>query len=873
MDETMEFELPLAPDHFAPHRELWAQISDNKHPLLLVARIFRMVAALCDPMTQPEDSEQCPLSVAVLGDVCVLLGYQLVLEERAMSRLSEWTADVCVALLKFTLLLRLFDILNMVQRVLSAESELRVRYLRNDVDDWHATARHWLPQLDTARLDDPDACLKVLYYASCVIVMALHKLFLAPDGACVPAQNPYLEYFVRLWKTHTSIVALALEMDRELEEKAFAANADFTDTPDLVRCALVGLLAVRTVLAYVLAHAAPLGPLPALKHDVSAQPMLDFLDPLARTADSCGAVLADHRMLAVAALVLRLRADLLPTRADKRYVLQPLTLPFFDAPDLVFRAHRRQCTYGYAGDLLTDLYYKDQFDEDIKYMFGYYHLDDDSADAALLASSDIPGLAKRLRADDIEFDAEGRDWRDCARGQNMHFDERFLRLEEQTRLLGDPELSQHFFYQWAELQQALDFLALAKIEHVDAFVERVGQVTVDTIAKAVKDESKAARISPDTIHKDLVLPAALEFLMRTKEEVPLLSLVPITNFELVLLRNPECALAILDELFMCKGLRRLLIWFLTHSVNPLMSLINYLYELVAGLRGNSKREAKFRFSRVGPLEISQVEELMILHELFSNACQWFAQEGEDAIPELNALRLVSYLCLMILRLLKDGIMKINEEDFFEDYSHDIQVLLFPWIGKVAEARMLFFRFKAMRTSSSEKLKPEAESQKAEVELPTLLPLDIEVALDQLRGLDDDAYAAKIQDPVIKLAFKTYGQKLVLHIFREHHSREGDVEHNLTALEDYHKFIEHYNELSRNTEFVREMFDLLEDWVMGDRPGNKEEGEEEDTAGKLQENGADEPLDSEFSENFFNGHAESSTASKKKSKKKKKQKKR
>ncbi|KAM9923377.1 hypothetical protein OXX80_011571, partial [Metschnikowia pulcherrima] len=254
MDVDIPLKLDASPNLFASHSYIRKLLQIDPSDRLLT-RIFLMLAALCDPLTQPEDNEKFPLSVEALGQIALALSYQILLSERQKAQVPDgsenWLAQIDhpeVASLRFTVSLRLFTILQAINKVLRAEDELRVRYLQNEREDWQRTAHHWLPDVPEAAPYDPDAYLKLLYYISCVAIMGIYKSFLPEDGSAYSAaMNPYSEYFLRLWKTHTSIIALALEMDRELEEEAWANKREYLDTPDIVKKALLGSSAVRTV--------------------------------------------------------------------------------------------------------------------------------------------------------------------------------------------------------------------------------------------------------------------------------------------------------------------------------------------------------------------------------------------------------------------------------------------------------------------------------------------------------------------------------------------------------------------------------------------------------------------------------------------------
>lgn len=874
--QVVEFDLPLLKiwNFFDLHGEIHHRIDLDPTDKIL-NNIFHMVAAVCDPFTQPEDNDRMVLSVDCLADVVVALAYQMVLhqevdlkeddaedtteddtEKQAPILYSKEAPDV--ASLRFTLSLKFFQILEALHLLLRADDELRVRYLHNDRQYWDATAKFWLPVFESGE----EPLLKLCYYMCCVLIMAIYKLF----GT---ALHPYSDYFLRLWKTHTSIIALALEMDRELEEEAWATKGEYFDTPENIKQALLGSSAVRTVLAWILNRASVED-----DDDLKNEAMLNFFDPLERTKRHCGALVADERLFMVAMLVLRLHVPFSPILRAEISISSDepgVYFPMFDSDDFHHRGAKRVDPMGAAGDLVVDLYYEDQFDEDIKYVFGYFDSDDESSDEnEPPAKSDI---AMALRSDNnaLEFDEQGRDWRDCARGDNVDFSDAFLELEAQYNLLAAKEASDHFFTSWDELHKALDFLALMEIENVEKFMHRVGQVIVNTVAKAVKDEIAEIPndINPDRIYKFLVSPASAASLQETYQQKSyIIAFRKMTNFELILINNPQVAFAVIDELLMCKGFRRTLIWFLTHNVNLHMTLINYVYELVMGLRGNPDGTAAYKFSRKGDkLELSTIEQLMLLHELFINGSSWLLQGEYDTsaeLPELRAKKLVSYFCLMILRLTLKNVILLDRSktDYFEDYSQDIQVLLFPWIGKVPEARDLFFRIKREMYQD-----PEEEPVK-----PTLTePKDIDEVLSMLRELPDHkVYAYTMTHAHVRAVLTEFGDRLALHLFSIYKiGPQNDDEKDTDAISrDFHTFLTHFEEFARCKVFVTVVFNHLEDHVVGHRPSMKEGQDEVEEDGGI--------VDSEFNDEFLNGEGQfqensEKSDSKKKTKKKKKKK--
>lgn len=863
--QVMEFDLPLPNTqnlfdlHSLLHDKLDLDPDDD-----LLNDIFHMVAATCDPFTQPEDTERVILSVDCLADVAMALGYQMLLREEDNPK-----EGVEIASLRFSLSLKFFRILEAIHCVLRADDELRVRYLHNDKLNWEATAKYWLPVLDT---DDDEQELKLCYYMCCVLIMAVYKLF----STFSMALNPYADYLLRLWKTHTSIIALALEMDRELEEEAWATKGEYFDTPENIKRALLGSSAVRTVLAWILNQT----PTPEKHdnddHDIRHEVMLDFFDPLARTKRNCGSLVADERLLMVAQLVLRQHIQFSPVCQK----LEDLSsFPRFDGSDYAYRAIKRSTAMGAAGDLVVDLYYDDQFDEDIKYVFGYFDSDEEeSSEEAAEEHKPDDDIAMALRSEtDLEFDDQGRDWRDCARGENVEFTQRFLQLEAAfSALPANVKDADDFFTDWKQMHQALELLALMRIELLEKIIHRVGQVIVNTTAKAVKDEfsAKKSDITPDKLYKHLVSPASSESLWETNQhKSSIIAFRKITAFELILINNPHLALAVIDELLMCKGFRRTLIWFLTHNVNLHMTLINYVYELVMGLRGNlpDGPPAPYQFSRKGAkLELSSIEQLMLLHELFINGSSWLLQGEYDTsaeLPELIAKKLVSYFCLMILRLILNNVIvldKTSKTDYFEDYSQDVQVLLFSWIGKVPEARDLFFRIKREMylDSQEEPLEGCAVTE----------PEEIEQVLESLRRLPDhEIYPYTMTHAHARSVLTAFADRLFVHICTLYKIDTEDMDKSdvKSLTRDLHLFLTNYNVLARCKVFVSVIFNHLEDIVVGNRPSlvRKVFAEEAEESG---------PVDSEFNDEFLNGEGQfqettQPTGTKKKTKKKKKKK--
>ena len=101
---------------------------------------------------------------------------------------------------------------------------------------------------------------------------------------------------------------------------------------------------------------------------------------------------------------------------------------------------------------------------------------------------------------------------------------------------------------------------------------------------------------------------------------------------------------------------------------------------------------------------------MLLHEFLTNSGIYLsATDGIEidngykvVLSESIAKKYMTLICLMINQLINIGIINLDRnsasdksegEEDIHDYSTDLQVLLIQWIGKLPEARELFFKIK------------------------------------------------------------------------------------------------------------------------------------------------------------------------------------
>ena len=163
-----------------------------------------------------------------------------------------------------------------------------------------------------------------------------------------------------------------------------------------------------------------------------------------------------------------------------------------------------------------------------------------------------------------------------------------------------------FFTVGVNLKKVLIFSITTSIEGDNEAEEKFGQVVINTVSKAIKDESEdkpndhAQPSTPDIIYQTFCELALEEAIQNTQNNNKLIvPIFNITKFELLLHNNSKLARCLMDEMLMCKGYRRVLIWFITHDINLSTLLIDYIFELLAGLRGNDEKQNPYKHTRKG----------------------------------------------------------------------------------------------------------------------------------------------------------------------------------------------------------------------------------------------------------------------------------
>ncbi|EDK42629.1 hypothetical protein LELG_00807 [Lodderomyces elongisporus NRRL YB-4239] len=839
IEQQVEFEFAIPPK--GPVKNFSKRHNDLAFSLRLPTQdkfiqfVFTTLINLCDPYTQPEETEKYILSVSCVSDLLISLSFSYYYEHsKSNGSDNALNNELEMGSIKFAISTTFFNILQLINKYLNAGDEVKLRFIDNGDDQWQYHVAEWTPS-DTDPLN-----LNLVYSMSCVLIMSLQKLFDIKkekkkkidekdeidekeekeegkgngtekgkqqkeekdddnekadeinDTYCNLLMNPYLHYFLKLWKCHTNIILLGLEIDRRIEFQNHENNEE-NETPPIIVATLKGSSSIRYVLAWIINQNPSLSPddddddedddnddeiyhhhhqqhqqqqqqqenlskniddsphhvlekehlvsnfdLRSM-HDLENESLMNFIQPLARKKANGGAILVDMRLVIIGLLIIYSGTTFVAGDGKSG-------TSSGESEEQSRRRLNRSKPLAEIGDLLIDLEYADRFDEDIRYMLEY-DLDEDGSECECecACKCEMEGVGDKndFKEDsvkypevnhasvatsivknenvDIQFDEFGRDWRDIPRGENIHIKPSFLekfRLYDES---SDKTESDDFFTSWKELHDVFDFLCVTSIEGNTDAERLLGQTAVNTIAKAVKEygeESKkmpeinpgdvaTSKVTTDLIHMYLTAPAPEEFVKvvqdNNKAIIPILS---ITHFELMLHTNNKLARAMMDEMFMCEGHRRLLVWFLTHELNLSNILIDYVFELATGLRGGQVTNAPYQFSRLGDkLILSDVEQLMLLHEFFTSSAFYLsADKGieidggyEVVLAESIAKKLMILLCLMINQLIKRNVIKIeassSTKDEIYDYSAELLLLLISWIGKVPEARQLYFQIK------------------------------------------------------------------------------------------------------------------------------------------------------------------------------------
>lgn len=721
-----------------------------------INKLFTCLSTVCDPYTQPWDiGENNILSLDFVSDVVIgAMG----------SSYTKLGVDDGYSLPHFEMAFDVATIIEKILHVLNCDDENILQSIRNDDVNWEKDLDKWLPHKSLSsmiHIASDFHHLMLLYTMVVVCFLIIQKLYenSSKSNICL---NPFLRLFLQVWKNMTRVIFLGIEIDRRDEEH------NFPGYPEVIRYMIKGSSAVRSVISLILND-----DFNKREHDLKHEPLLNFMHPYGRKFRD-GSIKTDMRVFVAALLalgsdledVIELLFNFEPEDEydeDIKYMfeMELENMEEFEridtnngkpvGEDEYHKRHSERINQylGIERDDSTPIVrslrswevhpdceciFDSDDEEEEEEEEGEGETQENDFDSTLTqeeienednaGSNDIDNSKKFEKKIDLmesvkngridftdglyairnsvskrfEIDSDGRDWRDIPRGENRKLDSKFIELLKQSQ--SDSDI---FITPMSSLIDSIKTLT------TDTQQSSICEKIIQSIAWVVQYEYEASIMTAEerssnsdpTINTDVIY----EFL---KHE---------DNFELMMKYNPSATFSIVDELMMVEGYKRVLIWFITHS-SLNQWLINYFYELLAGLRGNPPSEEnedntiglRFSFSRVGPLVLSDMEKSMLLHEFFSNAVIYLSRgssfEFEDLISNeekqvdlsandestfitnrFNAQKLIKVICLVLKSLQSKGILKVNDPE----YRVEIQTLLMQWVGagSVPEAKELF----------------------------------------------------------------------------------------------------------------------------------------------------------------------------------------
>lgn len=649
----------------------------------LLLKQFNYMIKLVDPLTQPAPNNEHIISLDLLYQLFLGFMYPDIENEFGLENDdNSWRFNICVNMQK--LLTQSMIKLNCYDY----DKLINIRLTCNDSDDvneWRNHLHEWLPH----GLNTQD--LELIYMIDIIAIYTIYKLY-----SNYPIQlNPFLTTIISLWKNLSCTILLGLEIDRLVEE------TETFVTPILVRATVRGASALRSVIATILNNHMEYN-----EHDFKHEPLNTFMSPHGRKLCQ-GTLYADLRSHAAAMLSLGVDINdvtklLLGLQAgdrfdeDIRYMFDyeyedyneveyetDEDVPSENNIDTALTGQQRRCDCVFEDD---DLDGNDTDDEDVEPNLENeieYSLDAEGKEIATPGS-----FSMRAKAALKNLQNEG-DWRDMPRGDNMKYSPTYKFIENPS------------------IETIKNLIMTAVSKKLDA---EEPLILLRSVASVIKGEQELImKKQTDLLHG-----------MITADDIYAIWCHDST-FERLVYSNEELAWRLMDELLMCHGYRRVLIWFITHmEMNH--SLIHYIFQLIMGTRGESpdfdqQSPTYLPFSRQGPLLLSEIEINMLLQEFFTNAAIYFTTRGaringtnsntnlsgpiddEDKNEDISLyyIGLVKLICFMVNSLIKNNKFDFNKSECL----FELQTLLINWIGIIPEAKALFFQLKQTKSQNSE----------------------------------------------------------------------------------------------------------------------------------------------------------------------------
>ncbi|KAH3676084.1 hypothetical protein WICMUC_002381 [Wickerhamomyces mucosus] len=621
-EEIYSFDLPNISvlKHVEKRNETLVRLL-NIHKEEKLKSIFLTILGFCDPITQPMENDQHILSIDFISNILIGLHYP---------------RDKLVG--EYHLSLQLYQLIKNSLILLNCEDEIKLRSLNNSDSkvDWKLKLHVWAP-LKILKTQDVNLLYSIIIISIYTIFKLYRKNF---KDICL---NPFLQNFLKLWKIFTNVLLLSLEIDRRIELEPNEI------TPSIIKTMIRGSSAIRYVLATILND-----DYGNRYHDYHHVQIQDFFSPYARR-NGDGALIADVRWYIGAMLalsfelneVIEILIDLEPndkydedvkyifdyefddynhvfTQEESLEIQETGVIIYQDEDDNFHKITPMRCTCEFLEEEEEEKEkYENQQHNNKLDVSNFHNHHENVIDESSEYPYDENKFVKAIRSDSLEFDEQGRDWRDIPRDSNVNFNKSI-------------DLDNEPVFKLGELIEIFDEMSEEPID------DSTGQKIIFTIAKSIKfddnNESSSTLSSSSSLTKDIY---------EIFESDP-------TKFERMMVLNPEICFSILDELFMTKGYRRVLIWFLTH-LEISYSLIEYINQLIENLRGEFNK--KFKFSRIGGVILSEIEKSMLLHEFINTAAIKFSN------PKSSDLYNLPMFSLMIKGLIEKKLIDLNEYKF------------------------------------------------------------------------------------------------------------------------------------------------------------------------------------------------------------------
>ncbi|TID29866.1 hypothetical protein CANINC_001559 [Pichia inconspicua] len=705
-----------------------------------IYELFCVIAVLCDPYTQPCDSgenNEMILSADLVSDLIIGIMYEEYIEIDNDGNIGNVPF--------FEMSFDLARIIEKISIVLNVDDENILMNVKNDEKNWESELFKWLPQNTFSNMNNIASDyhhMMLLYTIITVSLLTISKLYNSNENICL---NPFLSLYLQLWKNFSKVLLLGIEIDCRDEENGFLGY------PEVIKFVIKGSSAVRSMISLILNNEFKRR-IHDLKHEslinfmrpwgrkfsngsikVDMRVFVAALVSLGMELDNVSELLfgfipEDRYDEDVKYMFEMELEDMEGEEGEgeecdddddderKRYVGDNVIVEI----EREGEGGEDEGEKGVSGkdmeekvmssgmyDLHPDCRCEfEDFESDVEYDEGEEEEGEEETEdieiinqlGEIAASEGLSldilrkinngpsalryqhmrnGLNSGGDDDDKPIvDSKGRDWRDIPRGENRRLNDKFVKLLRES--VNDSNI---FITDINELINEMKKMSEGQIN------EELGEKIVRSIAWVVQyeresmmmNEEERKKVSDDSINTDVI------YNFIRKEEDRFIEMIKF---------NPNITFSIIDELLMSEGYRRVLIWFLTHL--PLNQwIINYIHELIIGERGErgerSGKGERIEFSRIGKIELSEIEIKMLLHEFFSNSVIFLSQN--DLNGRIENEKIVKIICLMIKSLEKNGILKPESEDC-DEYRVEIQTLLIQWVGitSIPEARELFFKY-------------------------------------------------------------------------------------------------------------------------------------------------------------------------------------